>query len=46
MREKFAQVSAIVIFIGIFIGILSLVENLAKEEVSIAFIIALVSVGL
>lgn len=45
MREKFARTIGIVIFFGLFIGLLSLVGNPAKEETGIIFVIALVSAG-
>lgn len=43
MNEKFSQLMATVIFFTLFIGLLSLVGNPAKEETSIVFIISLVS---
>ena len=45
MREKFARTIGILIFFGLFIGLLSLVGNPAKEETAIVFVIALVSAG-
>ena len=42
MKENFARVIGIVVFLGLFIGLLSLVGNPAKEETGIVFIIALV----
>lgn len=45
MRENFARIIGIIIFFGLFIGLLSLVGNPAKEETGIIFVIALVSAG-
>lgn len=41
MKERFAQISAIVVFFAIFIGLLSLMGNPAKEETIISFVVAL-----
>lgn len=43
MKEKFAQIIGVIIFFGLFIGLLSLVGNPAKEETGIVFVIALAS---
>jgi len=43
MKENFARIVGIIIFFGLFIGLLSLVGNPAKEETTIIFVIALVS---
>ena len=45
MRENFARFIGVIIFFGLFIGLLSLVGNPAKEETGIIFVIALVSAG-
>ena len=43
MKEAFARIISIIMFFGLFIGLLSLVGNPAKEETTIIFIIAIVS---
>ena len=45
MRENFARTIGVIIFFGLFIGLLSLVGNPAKEETGIILVIALVSAG-
>lgn len=45
MREGFARFVGVVMFFGLFIGLLSLVGNPAKEETGIVFVIALVCSG-
>ncbi len=41
MKENFARFIGIIVFLGLFIGLLSLVGNPAKEETAIIFVIAL-----
>ena len=43
MKEKFAQTIGIIVFFGLFTGLLSLVGNPAKEETGIIFVIAIAS---
>jgi hypothetical protein len=45
MRENFARFIGVIIFFGLFIGLLSLVGNPAKEETGIIFVTALVIAG-
>ena len=42
MREGFSRTIGFVVFFGLFIGLLSLVGNPAKEETIIIFLIAFV----